>query len=93
MNQVMNVFPVIHSRFLKSLIAIAIVLCCTVVLEACPTCKEGLADNGGDMVNGYGWSIIFMMSMPFLIFTSLCSYFYYEIVKARKAAESVVEIA
>ena len=80
-------------RLVTSLIALAMVLCCSVVLEACPTCKEGIADNGADMVNGYGWSIVFMMSMPFLIFTSLCSYFYYEILKARRAAESGVELA
>ena len=103
MNRAMNELPATNfrpttprasrlSRFFLSLFAITIVLCSSVVLEACPTCKEGLADNGGDMVNGYGWSIIFMMSMPFLIFTSLCSYFYYEILKARKAAESAFEI-
>ena len=95
----MNMQPATHIRstqvsgFVHSLVAIAIVLCCSAVVDACPTCKEGLAENGADMVNGYGWSIVFMMSMPFLIFTSLCSYFYYEILKARKAADSAVELA
>ena len=55
-------------------------------LEACPTCKDGIAEGGnsGDLVSGYGWSIVFMMSMPFLILTGLGSYFYYEICRARR---------
>lgn len=80
------------TKFVKLLVAISMVLCCSANLEACPTCKEGIAENGADMVSGYGWSIVFMMSMPFLIFTCLCSYFYYEIVKARRAAESGAEL-
>lgn len=55
---------------------------------ACPTCKEGLG-NSSHLVNGYGWSIIFMMSAPFLILAGLASYFYYEIRKARAAAQSM----
>jgi hypothetical protein len=35
-------------------------------------------------VNAYGWSIVFMMSMPFLILGSLSAYFYYEVCKARR---------
>ncbi|MCA9215498.1 MAG: hypothetical protein KDB27_20680 [Planctomycetales bacterium] len=37
--------------------------------NACPTCKQAVAENGGDTVTAYFWSICFMMSMPFLIFT------------------------
>ncbi len=57
------------------------------VAQACPTCKNSSlpgSGNGGDLVAGYGWSIIFMMSMPFLIFLSLGAYFYYEVCKARR---------
>lgn len=56
---------------------------------ACPTCKEGLAATDpvyAGMVRGYFWSIVFMMSMPFLILSSLSSYFYYQIVRARRLA-------
>ena len=37
--------------------------------SACPTCKEALAgtEGGGDIVNGYFYSIMFMVSMPFTI--------------------------
>ena len=56
---------------------------------ACPTCKDTLTDN---YVQAYGMSIIFMMSMPFIIFGLLSAYFYYEVCKARrqKAAEQTV---
>ena len=54
---------------------------------ACPTCKEGFAEgsNHANLVRGYFWSILFMMSMPFLILGGLSTYFYLQIVKARIA--------
>jgi hypothetical protein len=36
------------------------------------------------MVRGYFYSILFMLSMPFTIFTCLSAYFYYEVCKARR---------
>lgn len=51
---------------------------------ACPTCKDSLTDN---YVQAYGISIIFMMSMPFIIFGALSAYFYYEVCKARRQKE------
>ena len=64
--------------------ALALCLAFAVVAEACPTCKNSSEAGAGDLVSGYGWSIVFMMSMPFLILTSLSCYFYYEIRKARR---------
>ncbi len=62
-------------------------LICTLVVactaEACPTCKAAIAENGGHLVRGYFWSIIFMMSMPFLIVGGLGSLFYMEVRRAR----------
>ena len=62
-------------------------LICTLVVactaEACPTCKAAIAENGGNLVRGYFWSIIFMMSMPFLIFGGLGGLFYMEVRRAR----------
>jgi len=54
---------------------------------ACPNCKNGLAEgeNSAGMVRGYFWSIVFMMSMPFLILGGLVSYMYFEVRKARRA--------
>ena len=53
--------------------------------QACPTCKQALAEGGNhaNVVRGYFWSILFMMSMPFLILAGLGSYFYLQICRAR----------
>jgi len=59
----------------------------------CPTCKETLAHGDPETANlmrGYFWSILFMMSMPFLILGGLGSYFYYEVCKARRLQASQV---
>jgi hypothetical protein len=53
---------------------------------ACPTCKESLAQNDparANVVRGYFWSIIFMMSMPYLILGSLGAMFWWQVRKAR----------
>jgi hypothetical protein len=36
----------------------------------CPNCKEAVANQDGDamrLANGYSWSIILMLSMPFAL--------------------------
>ncbi len=59
------------------------------VVEACPTCRQGLADGQhANMVRGYFWSIVFMMSMPFLIFASLASYFYFQVSRVRRSSSN-----
>lgn len=40
---------------------------------ACPNCKEAVANQDGDamrLANGYSWSIILMLAMPFAILGS-----------------------
>ena len=75
----------IGKHLLPLFLALLIVAGWGEIASACPTCKENMADDpdSANLVRGYFWSIIFMMSMPFIIFTSLCSYFYYEVCKAR----------
>ncbi len=74
------------SRF-SLVMASAAVLLVNGVAVACPTCKDALASgNSSNLVDGFGWSIIFMMSMPFLIFGGISAYFYYEVRKARRAS-------
>ena len=37
---------------------------------ACPNCKEAVANQDGDamrLANGYSWSIILMIAMPFTL--------------------------
>ncbi|SRR5690606_2812429 len=74
------------------LAALVLVVLLADLASACPTCKENLANSGPDAINlirGYFWSIIFMMSMPFLILGSLAGYFYYEVRKARHRQAAV----
>ena len=56
---------------------------------ACPTCKDGLAENdpaGQAIAAGYFWSILFMMSMPFVLIGSFASYAYYIVQRAHRQA-------
>lgn len=57
------------------------------IAVACPTCKDGIAGDptNSGMVQGYGLSIVFMMSMPFLILSGISAYFYCLVVRARAA--------
>ncbi len=77
---------VIGCRWLAIVFVVTmIVACLPEIASACPTCKENLADDpaAANIVNGYFWSIIFMLSMPPAILVGLVSYFYYEVCKAR----------
>jgi len=59
------------------------------IASACPTCKDSLAGDpaSASLVRGYAYSILFMLSMPPLIFGGLSAYFYWEVRRA-KARES-----
>ena len=67
--------------------ALVIVCLCATCLQACPTCKDAVAEGPqhANIIRGYFWSILFMMSMPFLIFGSLATMFYQQVRKARAA--------
>lgn len=74
--------------------ALILVLAIAGVSSACPTCKDDLAHDpaSANLARGFYYSILFMVSMPFVIFGSLSAYFYYEVrkAKARQAAEQVL---
>lgn len=63
--------------------------CALLVLpaEACPSCKAALAaaDDGGNLVNGMFYSIMFMLSMPFLIVGGFSLAAYRAVARARRA--------
>ena len=70
------------------LIALALVLVCLIasVAAACPNCKEGLAQvdpQGQSVAAGYYYSILFMMSMPFIILTTFGSFCYRSVKRAQ----------
>ena len=73
----MRSFPVV--------LAIGLLCIFADVAFACPTCKENLAGDpeAANIVRGYFYSILFMLSMPPLILSGLSLYFYYEVRKAR----------
>ncbi|MCA9119705.1 MAG: hypothetical protein H6822_34335 [Planctomycetaceae bacterium] len=83
-------------RLQKPILTAAMFLCVAVCLSdsvfACPTCKDGMAGDPAysSMVKGYFWSILFMMSMPFLVFTSISAYFYYVVSRARAQQRAAV---
>ena len=80
-------------RLLLGLAAILCLLLAPSLVEACPTCKDSIHNdaNSENLVRGYFWSILFMMSAPFLILGGLSSYFYWEVRKAR--AEAAAQLA
>ncbi len=67
------------------------------VATACPTCREGLAENdphGQSMAAGYYYSILFMMSMPFIILTTFGSVCYRSVKRAQAERDaSAVTVA
>jgi len=81
---------------LQTLLALALVLALAAMAEACPNCKETLSRDPAQqgLAKGIYYSILFMMSMPFFIFGSLCTYFYYLVRRdrAQKAAKSQANI-
>ena len=69
-------------------LALACVVVVAAVAEACPNCKEAVAQNDSDQMRiarGYFWSILFMMSMPFAIVGSFGTYVFIQSRKARNA--------
>ncbi len=72
-------------RSLPVALALALLLVFADFAFACPTCKENLAGDpeAANIVRGYFYSILFMLSMPPLILSGLSLYFYYEVRKAR----------
>ena len=58
------------------------------VLQACPTCKDGIAGNdpvSQATASGYFYSILFMMAMPFVIIGTFGSAAYLSIRRARES--------
>ena len=78
-----------HFRWrIVALLALVVVLCLAGDAWACPTCKDGIAENDPGsqaMAAGYFYSILFMMAMPFLIIGTFGGFAYLSVRKAREA--------
>ncbi|HEX5442872.1 MAG TPA: hypothetical protein VFW87_03540 [Pirellulales bacterium] len=82
-----------HGRAASTALIVAAVLAILVTATdawACPMCKAALGSSGrnhGDWVGGFFWSILFMLSMPFLILGGLSAYMYSLVRQERRTAE------
>lgn len=78
-------------RIFAFAVALGFVALSASAAHACPTCGAGYSEAGEagqKMLNGWFWSIIFMMSMPFAIVASLGGYMYWIVRKARRTRET-----
>jgi len=74
------------------LLCLALFVLLADVAQACPTCKDGIAENdpaAKSMAAGYFYSILFMMAMPFLLLGSFISFAYWSIRKGTRPNEAV----
>ena len=91
MRAVYHQFEPTVTRWLVAAVVIALLLFFASVAAACPTCKEGLAQNdpqGQALAAGYYYSILFMMSTPYIVLATFGSCAYYSIRRARQQREA-----
>ena len=89
-------------RWLNLVVAVSIVAAFASLVEvasACPTCKDSVAQNDPhyqSMAAGYYYSILFMLSMPFLIVTTFSTFAYRSVKRAEAerlaAANSAITV-
>src|SRR5262245_4586415 len=74
------------SKLIVACLAAAVLLIAADLAAACPTCKDALAHDpaSANLARGVYYSILFMVTMPYLIFGSLCAYFYWMVCRAKK---------
>lgn len=83
------------TRWIVAAIVIVLLLLIASVAAACPTCKEGLAQNdpqGQALAAGYYYSILFMMSTPYIVLATFASCAYYSIRRARQQIAATDEM-
>src|SRR5262245_51598152 len=88
MKTIYHQFEPVIVRWIVAAIVLALVLMIASVAAACPTCKDGLAQNdprGQSLAAGISYSVLFMMSMPYIILGTVGSYFYLSVRRARAA--------
>jgi hypothetical protein len=72
-------------RIVRGLLPLIFVAVFAGIAAACPTCREGLAENpqGDALAAGFYYSILFMMGMPFAIVGTFAGLAYLSIRRAR----------
>jgi len=92
MKAIYHQFEPVVVRWVVIAVTVVLVLLLASVAAACPTCKDGLAQNdpqGRSLAAGISYSIIFMMSMPYLVLATFGCCAYLLIRRAQKAKESL----
>jgi heme/copper-type cytochrome/quinol oxidase subunit 2 len=82
------------NRLLPIALALVVVLALATAAEACPGCAEAQAGQGperANIVRGYFWSIVFMMSMPFLMVGGFGTYCYVQFKKLKVNAAAAAQ--
>jgi len=95
MKAIYHQFEPAVTRWIVAAIVLALVLLIASVAAACPTCKEGVAQNdpqGQALAAGYYYSILFMMSTPYIVLATFASCAYYSIRRARQQQAAVEEL-
>ena len=95
MKAIYNQFEPAVTRWIVAAVIVALVLLIASVAAACPTCKEGLAQNdpqGQALAAGYAYSVLFMMSMPYIVLGTFASVAYYTIRRARQQSAEAGEL-
>jgi uncharacterized membrane protein len=95
MKTIYHQFEPTVTRWFVAAVVLALVLLIATVAAACPTCKEGLAQNdpqGQALAAGYYYSILFMMSTPYIVLATFISCAYYSIRRARQRSTEVDEL-
>jgi uncharacterized paraquat-inducible protein A len=91
MKAIYHQFEPVIIRWIIAAIVVVLVLMLASVAAACPTCKDGLAQNdphGQSIAAGYAYSVIFMMTMPYVLLCTMGSLAYLAIRRARQAQEA-----
>lgn len=79
-----------------ALATVLVLLLLNSTAAACPSCKAALASQDGkqgDILSGFMWSILFMLSMPFALVSSFGAYMYVLVRKARRDGPRDLQIA
>src|SRR3954447_13625118 len=96
MKAIYHQFEPTVTRWFVAAIVLALVLLIASVAAACPTCKEGLVQNdpqGQSLAAGYYYSILFMMSTPYIVLATFGSCAYYSIRRARQKTAGADEVS
>ncbi|MBI2358056.1 MAG: hypothetical protein HYV04_03980 [Deltaproteobacteria bacterium] len=82
-------------QFRVLLLALAVVafgLLVPTVADACAVCLTG-ASGGDRMADAYGWSVLFLMGMPYAILGSVAGWIFYVHRRASKERSTVKDKA